>query len=388
SAAVVLRATATQAQPLSVGLGITYQWQKLTSTSPDVWTDVTTGSGAQTVTYTTATSNQAGSYRLKVTCSAGGVGYSGTVNVVSSTIITPANLPFTESFENAWTGICAVRESPGMAWRQTAPNFSSDADASWRRDDDGASAGWNNPVDGGPYSPSASAGSHSARFHTTWASTPYTASLDLYLNFTGANVRTLSFDWINASGTDHLDVTVSTDGGATFANPASGAVRLNTSATWANKTVVLSGYNAASFLIRFKATTDFGDNDIGLDNISVTESPACASLPSAGTVADAALCSGSTVTLTAVGATSSTGLSGISYKWQSAPTIDGTYTDITGATTTTYTTPAITATSFFKFVTICANSGSTSTSPVTVTVNPYYLCYCGPGATPPNAADL
>ncbi|MES2389290.1 MAG: BNR-repeat neuraminidase N-terminal domain-containing protein [Bacteroidota bacterium] len=388
SSAATFTASNTASQPLSVGLGITYQWQKLTSTSPDVWSDVTTGSGGTTLTYTTPTTGQVGGYRLKVMCSSGSVAYSSVVNVISAVSVTPASLPFTETFEQDWTSLCYSKEVPTSSWRQTAPNFATDADASWRRDDDGASAGWGSTTSG-TYSPVSSQGSHSARFHTWLATEPNSASLDLYVDFTNAATRTLVFDWINPTGTDVLDLLVSTDGGTTFSNPSGGAVHLTTSGSWASKTVMLTGYNNPSVILRFKAVSDFGDDDIGLDNIRITQPNFCAGTPTAGTVASQTFCSGGTATFTAAGATDNTSASGISYQWSTSSTVDGTYTDITGATSVTYTTGVLTAPAFYKFkVTCLASSASSTSSAAALTMNPYYQCYCGPGAVAPNNTAL
>ncbi|MES2389423.1 MAG: hypothetical protein V4543_15580, partial [Bacteroidota bacterium] len=385
SSVVSITATGTVTKPLSVGLGITYQWEKRTGTNPDVWSSVTLGTGGTTKTYVTDVTGQAGSYRLKVSCAAGGVGYSDVVNIVPLAAPTPATLPFTETFENTWLDLCNTKEIPSASWRQTSPDFALNANASWRREDDGS--GWD-LISSGTYSPSGSGSSHSARFHTYEADEDEQAALDLHLNFTGANNRTFSFDWINPDGADFIDVTVSTDGGTSFINPNGTALRLTNSFGWTHQSLVLSGYNAADFVIRFNATSDFGFDDMGIDNISVTEPPMCSGLPTYGTVASTSVCSGGSAIFTPVGATSSLTASGVSYKWQTSATADGTFTDIPGATSVNYTTPALTVTSYYKFVTTCSATGSVTTPVLTVTVNPYYLCYCGPGATPPNAADL
>lgn len=71
--------------------------------------------------------------------------------------------------------------------------------------------------------------------------------------------------------------------------------------------------------------------------------------------------------------------SGISYQWQSST--DGvSFTDIAGATNSSYVTTQ-SATVFYQCVLICS-AGSTSTStPVQVDMNAYYDCYCAPAPT-------
>ncbi|WP_310391396.1 T9SS type A sorting domain-containing protein [Hymenobacter sp.] len=90
--------------------------------------------------------------------------------------------------------------------------------------------------------------------------------LDLYVNLSGAGTKTLTFDYINPSGTDKLDVLVSTDGGATFG--ATPVLTATTNATFTAKTVTIPSTSATT-VIRFQATSDFGDDDIGIDNVQL-----------------------------------------------------------------------------------------------------------------------
>ncbi|MES2389422.1 MAG: BNR-repeat neuraminidase N-terminal domain-containing protein [Bacteroidota bacterium] len=142
----VISASATVSKPLSAGPGIAYQWQVRTSASPETWADVSTGTGGTTISYTTAGSmSGTGYYRLKVTCNASATAYSDVVTVNKATVtpaVVTAAAPYVMSFENTWLDGCASHDKPGAEWLQLAPDFSSDAGSSWRRNDDGASAGW------------------------------------------------------------------------------------------------------------------------------------------------------------------------------------------------------------------------------------------------------
>ena len=107
-------------------------------------------------------------------------------------------------------------EAPGLNWRNTPATGNN----SWRREDDGTVAGWSS--NSGTYTPAGSPlGSgtslHSARFHSYNATRGLRGSLDLYVNMAGTSgTPTLTFDYINTSGTDSLKVFVSTNGGTSF----------------------------------------------------------------------------------------------------------------------------------------------------------------------------
>ncbi|MFC7666206.1 hypothetical protein ACFQT0_01230 [Hymenobacter humi] len=181
-----------------------------------------------------------------------------------------AALPYTESFEGPWVNGLSTRDLPTANWRNTPAT----GDDSWRREDDGfASGGWQyqpneSPTPDFPTPPyviRSSVGAHSARFHTFGAEKGLQGKLDLYLNMSGTGNKVLSFDYINPSGQDSLVVRVSTDGGATFGKSVLKA--LNNS-TFTNKTVSIAS-SSATTVVRFLATSDFGDDDIGIDNVQV-----------------------------------------------------------------------------------------------------------------------
>ena len=74
---------------------------------------------------------------------------------------------------------------------------------------------------------------------------------------------------------------------------------------------------------------------------------------------------------------------GITYQWQSSPTLTGTYTNI-GTNTTMYTRTAAT-TAFIRCIASCGSFRDT-TPVFKDTLNPFYLCYCTPTvASPPNS---
>lgn len=99
----------------------------------------------------------------------------------------------------------------------------------------------------------------------------------------------------------------------------------------------------------------------------------CTGTPTAGTASAGSnnVCLNGSTTLTLSGASSG---SGITYQWQSSAD-NATWSNIGSATGLTYTTPALTAGTYYRCVTTCSNSGVSSTSnsvsvSVTATVTP------------------
>lgn len=198
-----------------------------------------------------------------------GVCANGTGAVLSGTVTTtgtpaPATyvaLPYSEGFEGTWVSGLSTRDLPTANWR----NSPATGDRSWRREDDGTSANWRY-LPSGAYTPTASAGSHSARFHTYGAG-PIGALgfLDLYVNMSTPGTKTLNFNYINPTGTDSLKVFLSTDGGATFA--ATPLRQLGVSTTFAPVQPISITSTSATTVIRFQARSDFGNDDLGIDNL-------------------------------------------------------------------------------------------------------------------------
>lgn len=87
----------------------------------------------------------------------------------------------------------------------------------------------------------------------------------------------------------------------------------------------------------------------------------CSGTPTAGTIsANQNLCSGNTSSFSVTGATSGTG---ITYQWQQSANGTSGWASVsggTGGTTTSYTTPALTTTTYYRLAVTCINSGQTS----------------------------
>ncbi|HUC83024.1 MAG TPA: hypothetical protein VMR70_19100, partial [Flavisolibacter sp.] len=339
----------------TIATGLTYQWQS--SPNNTTWTDIPGATlSSLNVTGISATTY----FRRRIICGAN----SSFSTPISVSVTAPAytTLPFTESFEANWVDGCDAKDIPNNFWRNTPATGNN----SWRRSDDAAttnSGAWGN--NNGAYTPEASAGSFSARFHTWGASSGTKGQLDLYVNCnTGSSGKRLNFDFINTSGSDSLVVLLSTNGGVSFTRLDS----VRTSTVWKTKSILFAS-SSATTVIRFEATSDFGTTDIGLDNVSIVNIPDCSGTPVGGTVAPATMsvCTGNPFTLSVTGATDATTVFGITYQWQSSP--DGTtWTNIAGATDATYTSAGISATTQFRRLTICSGNNGTSTA-ATITVS-------------------
>jgi hypothetical protein len=121
-------------------------------------------------------------------------------------------------------------------------------------------------------------------------------------------------------------------------------------------------YNYATYTYYYGETEDYC--------ITISIPPPCAGTPTPGnTIANpTSIFAGQTTVLTLQNSTSGTG---ITYQWQSGSTATGPWTNITGATSYTYTaTP--TATTWYQCIVTCTNGPSSGTStPVQVLYNPY-----------------
>lgn len=170
-----------------------------------------------------------------------------------------ASLPYSQNFEATWVDNNSTRDIPDTHWLNTPAT----GDESWRRQDDGASAGWRY-LPSGLVTPSGSAGA--ADFHSFGASFGVVGDLDLYVDMSPVGNKNLSFTYQNDSGTDQLTVSLSTDGGATF-GPV--LLTLTSPYIWERKVVGLGSTTSGTCVIRFEATSDYGNDDIGIDNVSV-----------------------------------------------------------------------------------------------------------------------
>ena len=248
---------------VSTGTGITFQWQSSPSNDANSFTDI---AGATSSSYSAVGLTATTYFRAIVTCSTESSTSTSVVVTVSGTP-TFATLPYVQDFES-WISGCATSDIPDSNWKSTP----STGNNSWRRNDQGFStATWNYINDEpAPYQIPSSTGLNSARFHSFGAMSG-TGILDLYVDLSAAGTKTLTFDFVNPSGTDKLDVLLSSDGGLTF-----GSILLTagTSSAFSGQTLTFTGTSANS-IIRFRATTDFGEDDLGIDNLVLQVTPSC-----------------------------------------------------------------------------------------------------------------
>ena len=134
--------------------------------------------------------------------------------------------------------------------------------------------------------------------------------------------------------------------------------------------------SAADGSLTFHFVSDGSISYTGWDaTISCLPIPACTGSPAAGTVTGTStLCAGTSTVLTASGV--STGFSGLQYQWQESD--DNGVTDNwaavvsgSGATGTSYTSPVMVNSIYYRMLVTCSNSSQSSASPgALITVNP------------------
>ena len=109
--------------------------------------------------------------------------------------------------------------------------------------------------------------------------------------------------------------------------------------------------------------------------VNVLPNTACSGTPTPGNTISSvsSACAGATVNLSLQNSTGS----GATYQWQSGPSATGPWTNV-GTNAPTYST-SITANTWFQAVVTCGANSGTST-PVQVSLNPFYLCYCAAGS--------
>jgi GH25 family lysozyme M1 (1,4-beta-N-acetylmuramidase) len=182
-----------------------------------------------------------------------------------------ANLPYSNSFETPWImDSCswAAQHLPDIYWNNQTGGTSPNSNDYWHREDY-TGTDWSIPTTGA-YTPAASNGSHSARFHNDPPPAGSTGALDFYVNLSMSGQKQISFDYIHNESSPApyaFNVLLSTDGGTTF--PTTLFTNSTTQvATWTNQSLTTSAVSAKAVL-RFMVT-DKGTQDIGIDNLKVS----------------------------------------------------------------------------------------------------------------------
>ncbi|WP_157976973.1 GEVED domain-containing protein [Taibaiella helva] len=357
----------------ATGSGLSYTWQQSVDNGA-TWQNITGVSGSMA---TFAVGTDTTQFRVQLTCS--------NTNQTATSLPVQVNpntsgliyrpLPYSQDFEQ-WQSRCSNLELPDSNWAA----FPATGNASWRREDQGDSASWTGSVVPTYYMPVSSANAHSARFHTT--ETASSGSLSVYADCSGAGVKTLRFDYMNkatAGSNANMEILVSTDAGATFTQLAV-LNSMGVSAGWEAQTFDITS-GSVTTIIKFTGHGEpqWGDFDMGIDNLRIL--PACTGTPLAGTVDSATACLGSGVALSLTGTTAAGGLT---WQWQQS-TNGITWDDVIGGTQEVSTTP-LNQDTWFRAIVTCANSGAIDTSaPRLLHLQPFYNCYCNSASTAPSA---
>jgi hypothetical protein len=186
-------------------------------------------------------------------------------------IVTPpyqpvlASFPMHEAFNLAWINGDHYHDVPKNTWRNTPAS----GNTSWRREDEGPTAAWTNATTG-MYTPIAAQNTiHSARFHTAGSTAGTSGTLDLYVYLGMTGFKKLSFWYMNSAGTDSLAVYASSDNGVTFTFLQKYLITNG----WEKKQISLGNIVGNYGVIRFKATSNAGTSDIGIDEVDVAMTP-------------------------------------------------------------------------------------------------------------------
>ncbi len=182
-----------------------------------------------------------------------------------------STLPYSNSFETAWDmDSCnsGAQRSPDKYWKSNIGGTSPAGNDFWHRDDY-TGTDWTSPSSG-MYTPSASTGSYSARFHNDPSPAGSTGQMDLYLNLSTPGSKTIKFDYLHNEASPSpfsFNVLLSTDGGVTFPTNLLTITSAQVS-TWTTQTVTTSA-TSATCVLRF-SVTDKGSVDVGVDNLNVS----------------------------------------------------------------------------------------------------------------------
>lgn len=176
-----------------------------------------------------------------------------------------------------------------------------------------------------------------------------------------------------AAATTH---TVTVDGGADFdavvgayntcgGTQPTGGTCVDATGTDAVETLNLSGLTVGNtYYIKVYDYYSGGGNF----TICVTHPNACSGTPTAGT-ASASVTSAVCATNSTISLSGFTSATGITFQWQSSPN-GSAWTNIGGATSSTYAATAIAATTYYQCIVTCTNGGATATSTTaTVTIS-------------------
>ena len=328
--------------------GITYQWEQSADGSSG-WANVTGGSGATTTSYTTPALTSSTYYRCKVTCSNSSLyAYSTSVQVVivlsascycTSTATSTSDMDITNvtfSTINNTSATVNLTGTQGTA-TGTAGKYSN-----W----------WSSTVP----TPSVQQGSTTS-FSVTVGGTAWSHRVDIYIDFNqdgdlvDAGESFAIFAYANPTLPNTTTVNILIPITATIGNTLMRVVCIESSST----------SNCSSYT--YGETEDY--------KINITTAPPCAGTPTAGTAtaSPTSVCSPTTSTISVTGYTAATG---ITFQWEQSADGSSGWANVTGgsgATSVSYTTPALASSTYYRCKVTCTNSAlNASTAAVLVTV--------------------
>jgi hypothetical protein len=331
--------------------GITYQWETY-NPATSTWVAVT---GATSPSYTT-TQTAATDYRALVTCTnGGGNAYSTPVTVTMNTFLSCycASAATTTGDEEIFNVTFAGLNNSSVC-NVTAP---------------------------GPGSIANRYSNYKTTVTAPQVMQGQNVSLSIGIGTCGGNYQsgTAVFIDLNQDGdyTDAGEQVYATTGMTNGPHTVTGFAQIPITATVGTTTMRVinaEGYNGTS--ITPCLSYGYGETEDYI--IDIIAAQPCAGNPTAGTVTGpTAVCSGSNFTMFLNGTTVATG---ITVQWQKYDAATSTWINVTGATSNAYTvTGGITAATDFRALVTCTNGGGTDISnTLSITLNPFYNCYCSP----------
>src|SRR5688572_5234377 len=303
--------------------GITYQFEQATSAAGP-WTNAVGGSGATTTSYTLPTTLSATTfYRLKVTCSSGTPVTSAPVQV---TINPPSACYCTTTLHGT---ACSATDNV---------NTVTIAGTTFNNANTGCTA-----TNGMGYTAYPATGTNTATLARQ-------VSYNLSVTSTANSIMSVWIDY-NQNGLFEASEWQQIATSSTANTASTIPITIPNNAVLGQTGMRIRSRAAGSPNGASDACTEFFSGETEDYTITIGAAPVCTTPVTAGTIAGLqSVCSGQTSTLSLSGQTLGTSL-----QWQSSP--NGTaWTDITGATNTNFTTPVLTASTFYRVNVTCGTS--------------------------------
>jgi hypothetical protein len=209
--------------------------------------------------------------------------------------------------------------------------------------------------------------------------------LNLYVNTGVPGGKDLEFDYMLKQATtsqiDSIIVDTSADGGLTFGRLTAVSRATGPVSTWNHVYVPNIPIASPTTVFRFRAKAGYQYSDnMYLDAVRIT--PPCVGGPSAGRIDTVIACKGVPFKMKLTGG--ATLAAGLTYQWQSRPAGTTAWSALPGGNIAAPTT-TINANTDFRVIVTCTNvtPNISDTTPVySLTLAPFYYCYCIPSVNP------